>query len=486
MRAYTRHPLWPWLVTVTWLLMAPATALGQSAPGGVASRLQEVIAASGLADQVGISVVHLRSGRQLFGHRADRNMNPASNMKLVTAAAALLELGPHFRIRTGLYGRQRGDAIEGGLYLRGFGDPTLTEADLVALAQALVRRGIKRVDEVIVDGRHFDDNVLPPAFEQQPNEVSPFRAAVAALSVNRNAYELRVIPGAEVGNAAKVTLTGSGYFDLDNTVTTSAGGAPRVVAVQSTTGTQMSLKLRGTVPAGISGVSYFRRIASPPHYAGHVMVDALRSLRVQVPKRVGTGATPASAALLSQRQSAPLGHIVAALGKKSDNFVAEMLVKLLSAERRGGGGSTEHGVKLALEAVAKVGVPTSELKMINGSGLFDGNAIAPSHLTALLFGMYQRPDLRPDYLAQLAIGGRDGTLARRLRQLPKAGIVRAKTGTLAAVIGLSGYVLGPRPDQGYAFSVLANDVRGKHGPTRALADRVATVLAESLYGGGQR
>lgn len=481
--AYTKPAARLALLTLATLSLLGQAVRAQAPAQGVASRLQQAIDASGLAEQVGVSVVHLRSGRRMFGHRAERPMNPASNMKLVTAAAALLELGPQFRTRTGLYGRQVGNAIEGGLYLRGFGDPTLTDADLVALAQALVRRGIKRVDEVIVDASHFDSNMLPPAFEQQPNEVSPFRAAVAALSVNRNAYELRVMPGAEAGSAARVSLTGAGYFDLDSTVKTSADGAPNVIAVQRAQGAQMSLKLSGSVPLGITGISYFRRIASPPHYAGHVMVDALRALRVQVPVRVGTGATPGSSALLSQRQSAPLSHVLARLGKNSDNFVAEMLVKLLSAERRGGRGSSEHGVQVVLQAIAKVGVPTETIEMVNGSGLFDGNAIAPSHLTALLFGMYQRADLRADYLSQLAIGGVDGTLSRRLRQLPRRGVVRAKTGTLAAVIGLSGYVLGPRADQGYAFSVLANDVRGKQGPARALADRIATLLAEALYAG---
>lgn len=471
-------------VLVALLLLSSRVALAQHAapePPSLMERLHNAISAANLGDEVGISVVNLHSGREVFSHHSQLPLNPASNMKLVTAAVSLLELGPAFTIRTGLYGRQEGDAIKGGLYLRGFGDPTLTEADLIELAQALVRRGIHSVDEVLVDASHFDDKVLPPAFEQQPEEVSAFRAAVSALSVNRNAFEFRVIPGAAVGEAASITLTAPGYFELDNQVVTSAGGPPKVVAIQGPNDTRQFLKLRGSVPLGITGVSYRRRVESPSFYAGHVMVEALRALRVQVPRRVGVGPTPTNTALLATHESPPMTHMLAALGKHSDNFVAEMLLKLLGAERRGTPGTTDAGVGVALEAVRPLGVPTTKVKMINGSGLFDGNAIAAAHLTALLHGMYHRPDLRADYLSQLSIGGRDGTLSQRLTDLPRPGIVRAKTGTLAGVIALSGYVLGPQPDQGFAFSFLANGVRGKHQAARNLADQLVMHLAGYLY-----
>lgn len=462
-----------------------ASAAGAASPASqqaLVERIAALVKAAGLGDGVGISVVNLTSEREVYGLRSHTAVNPASNMKLVTAAVALAELGPEFKMRTGLFGRQQGDAIVGGLYLKGFADPMLSEGDILQLAQELVRRGVRKVDEVIVDGGYFDDQILPPAFEQQPDEVAPFRAAIAAVSVDRSAYSLRVRPGPAAGSAGRVALSGSGYFKLENRITTAAGGSARIIAIQSGEGDgdRMSLKLRGSVPLGISGVTYRRRVESPAHYAGHVLVDALKALRVQVPRRAALGSTPAGAPLLTYHDSPPLSHTLSALGKRSDNFVAEMLLKVIGAEHRRPG-SSAAGVEVVMAFLKANGVPTSQLSIVNGSGLFEGNRIAPAHLTRLLAAMYGRSDLRAEYVAQLAVGGVDGTLRNRLTQLRTPRSVRAKTGTLNDVIALSGYVLGPTPGRAFAFSFLANGVRGKHHAARSLADDIASAIAGHLH-----
>ena len=457
------------------------------APGDIANqdvlarRIEAAIANADLGEQVGVSVVNLRSGRSIVGHNATTVLNPASNMKLVTAAVAMLELGPHFKMRTGLYGRQKCDSVVGGLFMKGFGDPTLTSAEIIAMAQDLVRRGVKKVDEVVVDGSYFDGNILPPAFEQQPKEVAPFRAAVGAVSVNASAYRLRVRPGRAVGEPARAAVDGGFHFDIKNKMTTSAGGAPSVVAVQTPKDDKLVLHLSGSVPIGITGVSYRRRVESPLHYAGYILVEALRSLRVQVPARVKLGPRPRGAALLTHRSSPPLGGLLSALGKSSDNFVAEMVLKVLAAEKVGAPGRSEAGAKHAREVLRKLGITSNHLSIVNGSGLFDGNKLAPAHLTKLLKAVYDTPSIYPDYLAHLAVGGVDGTLRKRLKTLPSPRVVRAKTGTLAGTIALSGYVLGPTPDRVFAFSVLCNGVHGKHAAARGLADRIATDIALHLW-----
>src|SRR5262249_5891599 len=103
-------------------------------------------------------------------------------------------------------------------------------------------------------------------------------------------------------------------------------------------------------------------------------------------------------------------------------------------------------------------------------------------ISQLLLALYQNPSLRDDFVAQLAVGGVDGTLARRFRTLPATRIVRAKTGTLDDAIALSGYVLGPAPERAFAFSFIANGVAGKHSHTRDLIDHVVEAIAAHLYG----
>jgi len=129
----------------------------------------------------------------------------------------------------------------------------------------------------------------------------------------------------------------------------------------------------------------------------------------------------------------------------------------------------------------QAGVVRGAAKMVNGSGLFKGGALAPDHLVKVLVHMYREPAVRSEYIAQLAIAGVDGTLRNRLTDLPKPGVVRAKTGTLDDAISLSGYVLGKRPDQDLAFSFLMNGVAGKQWVARALADDLAKTLATYLH-----
>ena len=303
-----------WICAAPRALWADATS-DISTETGLVARVREAIARAALGDQLGVSVVDARSGRVLLAHNALLPLNPASNMKLITAAATLTELGADFHILTGLYGRVQDDAVVGGLYLKGYGDPTLQSADLVALAQQLVARGIHQVDEVVVDGSYFDDQVLPPGFGEQPAEVSPFRAAVAAVSVDGNAFTMRINPGASAGAPASVWTDAEGHFTVSSSVTTSESGAPNVVAVQTQKADKLALRLSGSVPLGISGVGYRRRVESPLYYAGYVLVEALRAQHVQVPRRVRLAPIENGATLLASHDSPPLATMLTALGK---------------------------------------------------------------------------------------------------------------------------------------------------------------------------
>lgn len=471
--------------TIACLLVATVLAVGASGSAQtrtLSDRVSALIQGAALGDAVGISVIDIRSGQTLASHNANTPLNPASNMKLITAAAAIIELGPELTLRTGLYGRVAGEQVTGGLFLKGHGDPTLRGSDLLDLAQQLAHRGVKRVDELIVDGSHFDDQYLPPAFDQQPNEDAAFRAAVGAVSVDANSYLLRVRPGASPGAPATVELDGASYFVLDNQITTTEGGPASVIAIQQGTRDQkLSLKLRGSVPVGTPELAYRRRVEHPLAYAGHRMLDALRALRIQVPAQVRIAKAPADTALLASRTSPPLAHILDALGKDSDNFVAEMVLKVLAAERRGVPGRSSEGAILAIDVLKRLGVNVTGLEMVNGSGLFNGNKVSARQFATLLSAMYATSAVRNEYVTQLAIAGVDGTLAHRMGEMPAARIVRAKTGTLRDTIALSGYVLGPTPERAVAFSFLANNVNGKHTETRALMDAIVREIGLFLY-----
>jgi D-alanyl-D-alanine carboxypeptidase/D-alanyl-D-alanine-endopeptidase (penicillin-binding protein 4) len=470
---------------VSWLWFAPSAPLlaedsGKQDHAKLADRLAGLIDDANLGNAIGVVVADASTGERIYSLNAETPRNPASNMKLVTAAAALVELGPEFRLRTTVAGAIGPDGSVDTLILRGEGDPALDFGNLLSMARRLVELGVRRVENIVIDGSYFDERMLPPAFEQQPNEVAAFRAAVGAVSVDRNAFELRVAPGPAADAPASVILRCPDYFALESTVNTSASGAPQVVAEQHARGEQLTLKVSGSVPLGIRGVGYERRIEAPLPYAGNCLRAALRSQRVTGALRVRTASPPSGVPVLIAHESEPLGTLLGPVGKNSDNFYAEMLLKVIGAHASHQPGSSQNGTERSQALLEQAGVPRGAATLVNGSGLFKGGAIAPDHLVKLLILMYQNPALRSEYVSQLAVAGKDGTLRTRFQGFTHPRAIRAKTGTLDDVIALSGYVLGPH-ERAVAFSFLFNSIAGKQGAARTLADDLAKTIADALY-----
>jgi len=445
----------------------------------LASRLAELIQKSGLGGSMGAVVLDAWSGARLYTLTPETPRNPASNMKLITAATALVELGPEHRLRTTMAASIGPDGRVPALVLRGEGDPSLAFEDLLAMAQRLVDYGVREVDEIVVDGSYFDDQILPPAFEQQPREIAAFRAAVSALSVDRNAFELRVAPGPGIDAPANVILRCPDHFALESAIKTSPSGAPHVIAVQKQRGDELGLRLTGTMPLGVRGAGYERRIESPLHYAGHCMKSALRSLHIAGALRVRIGLPTSTPPVLLTHESAPVSSLLQRVGKSSDNFYAEMLLKVVGAEASKQPGSSAGGIARAQALLKRAGATGAT--MVNGSGLFKGGAVAPDTLARLLVFMLREPALRPEYLSQLAVAGVDGTLGSRLSDLKHPRIVRAKTGTLDDVVALSGYVAGPGPSRTLAFSFLINGCAGKQSLARSLVDDLVRAMVAYLW-----
>jgi D-alanyl-D-alanine carboxypeptidase/D-alanyl-D-alanine-endopeptidase (penicillin-binding protein 4) len=336
---------------------------------------------------------------------------------------------------------------------------------------------VDTVDRLAIDDSYFDDQILPPAFEQQPREAAAFRAAISAFAVNRNSYVVHIGPGPQVGGPGRVRVLSGDYVRIDNRTVTIAAGppTPRIEDNLSEDG-HLVVRVEGDIPQMVRTLFYRRRVPDPKAYAASLFVRALKNAGVGGTLTVEYGQVPERQPLIADMPSAPLSVLLYSLGKWSDNFTAEMLLKIMGAETEKPGTSA-RGVAVVREELTKMGVDTNGLVMVNGSGLFDGNRVAPRHLTETLLAAYRDPAIRAEYVAQLAVAGGDGTLASRLADLPRPRMVRAKTGTLRDVVALSGYVFG-EPGRSVAFSFLANGIAGKQAAARKLADDLVRALAD--------
>ena len=488
---------WPVLL----LILAPLW--GQSELG---SRLDSVLRNSpALAGaSVGLQVVRLSDGKILYQHNSDHWFTPASNMKLFTSALALMRLGPDFRFRTQVAAEKGIDAtgtLAGDLVLVGGGDPSLSGRSypyqyqplaapgsnysfesIEQLVDQLVARGLKRVDgDIVGDDRRYVWEPRPRGWSFDDAEWE-YGAPVSALILNDNSFALTLRPGAHAGDLAQVWLTPPfEYFSIDNRVVTGAGPERKVEIERDSGGREVHV--RGVLRARDAGMSELLAVDDPARYAAEVLRDALERRGIVVRGQAAArhqfaddadeqpGSTPRE--ILASRESPALGELLQVVDKVSQNLHAEVLLREVGFAKNHRG-SREAGLAEMQQFLREIGLAKDCCQLTDGSGLSRGTLVTPAAIAKLLAYMYKSSQ-RDLWVSLLPIAGADGTLANRFEDHPEARAIHAKTGTLAHVRAMSGYVMVPGREP-LAFSLLVNNETAP-GPevTRAM-DRIALAL----------
>jgi D-alanyl-D-alanine carboxypeptidase/D-alanyl-D-alanine-endopeptidase (penicillin-binding protein 4) len=474
----------PAAVPSTLAAPAPSGDLTSPVPGAPPA-LKEAVAAlthkiSEFGGHLGVAVLDVQTGELLAAQNDRRPLNPASNAKLFTAAAALSQLHGNYRFETGLYGETKG-ASATKLVLRGQGDPSLVTRDLWDMVQDLKDQGIRRIEgDILVDQHFFDESFVPPAFEQQPNEWASFRAPVSALALNENTVTMTVRPTA-ADSPASVTFDPPGFVDIDGTVKTASEGHAESVRLElSANGYRLVAHVGGSIPEKERAVSFVRRVDNPTLLAGYALRALLVASGITVVGDVKPGGDQVKSLLVMHR-SRPLSSLLYELGKASDNFYAEMVLKTLGAERQVRPGKSADGADLVARYLKDVGALDDGTVIKNGSGLYDANRVTALSTVKLLRAAYRDSAISTEYMAQLSVGGVDGTLHKRFRELRDRRLLRAKTGTLEATAALSGYILAPAGKSPVAFSIIVNDIAGKVSGARAAIDTCTEAIVRHVW-----
>jgi len=440
--------------------------------------------------KIGVSVVDITTGTELFAHGGDHGMSLASNAKLLTSIAALGTLGSGFRWRTTLLVDDKAldettGIVTGDLMLRAHGDPTLSVNDMRAMATELAARGVRTIqDGLMIEADYFDNAIDPPHWSEQPKERAYFRAPIASFGVSRSAFLVNVI--GEPGGGAKVWLEPDAgeHIKLTKTEVTSV--------VEGRTRLKVDIKpKKDTLEVEVTGQIRFadghwwakKRVDDPLRYAAEVFKRTLAEKGIKFQKKtIKLGPLPLDAKPLVTHDSMPLSSVIREMNKSSDNYFAESVLKTLGAETRAtpAPASWADGVAAVQAFLAKVGLPPGTYRCDNGSGLFNATEVSAKQMVTLLRAAHKDYRIGPDLLASLPVGGMDGTLAKRWPTSAARGRVRAKTGTLAAVTTLAGYV-GVDSAHPVAFAIFVNDIpTGQKGPARAMADDMLDAIVAYL------
>ncbi|MBX3203452.1 MAG: D-alanyl-D-alanine carboxypeptidase/D-alanyl-D-alanine-endopeptidase [Labilithrix sp.] len=458
----------------------PASAGSEGRAPELEAAVRALVRDRALKDaQIGVVVMDADNGNILAQSGEHLVLNPASNAKLTTAAAALAMLKGAHRYQTTLSGSLKGGGVA-NLVVRGQGDPSLRSQDLWQMAVELKARGVRRIEgDIFVDQKFFDDETTPPAFEQQPNEWAAFRAPVSAVALNGNTVTLSIRPNA-AGQSATSWFDPPGFVDVDGAVKTGEDGADAVVLALSANGKRLSAKLSGTVGEDAKLVRYTRRVDDPRLLAGYALKAILEEQGIKVAGEVKLGSGE-KGSVIARHESEPLSTLLYALGKNSDNFYAEMIFKSIAAEAKARPAKSKEAAEAISAWLVKNDLGDGGVVVKNGSGLFDSNRTTAFATAKLLRHCWQDPSMKTEFVAQLAIGGVDGTLHKRFRNTRARRAVRAKTGTLDDAIALSGYVLGPGGKNTIAFSILFNHVAGHAASARMAADKLVELIYERQW-----
>ena len=426
-----------------------------------------------------VKIVSLENGDILYERNGVRLMRPASNTKLITSAAALGILGTNHEFRTSILADSLmpGGMVHGSLYLKGYGDPDLTVADLDTMIAQLKAIGIRAIHgNIVADASWFDDLYWGEGW-MWDDEPYSYEAGICALSVNKNCVKVSIIPGIVPGEGVRVVIDPpTHYVSLLNTARVVADTALVPLNVTRMYKERLNtLIVSGEVVTRPDTIHRWVTVWRPELYAATLLKERLEADSIFVRGQATIGvALPWSRELAYHRRS--IDSVLINLNKESDNLSAENTLKTIAVARGGVPGSAKYGLFQANAFLSELGIDTTKHWIVDGSGVSHYNLLTADMLVQLLVAMTKQSDVFGLFYESLPIAGVDGTLEKRMQGTKAEANLRAKTGSIGGVSALSGYVTTADGER-LVFSMLMQDFILPSRHYRNAQDAIGALLA---------
>lgn len=437
------------------LLAVAGLLLVGSAFAGIGSRIEGIVSRKDCSRaKFAVHIVEADSGETVYSRYLHTPMIPASNMKVVTSAAAIRYLGADYEFTTkiGLLGKT--------LVVIGGGDPLLGDKttdkkysrrehwifdDIIGVLKV---KGVSRIDAIVIDSTFFDDNRVHPSWPVDQLNQS-YVAEISGVSYNNNCVDFTI---SRVGSGTKISINpATSYVKYTNQVKATSSGSSAAGAYRTTVPNKLVLKGRCRTSTGFDTA-----IERPALFFGTVLKERLVRAGIKVGGSVSEKYVKKNPDIeVLRTYVTPMADVFERCNKDSLNMAAESLVKTMSAENTSGqiNGEWPHGFAMIGRYLNSLGVSASEFNLDDGSGLSRKNSISPYAMTRVLLDVYESDDWE-FYKRSLSVGGVDGTTRKYFRESKYKGKVVGKTGYIDGVRAFSGVVSTAKGD--YIFSILTS------------------------------
>lgn len=437
-------PRFPFALCCVLLLALPVHA--EKLPAAVAQALKQ----AGIPQEAtGIYVQETGAPRSALALNADQPMNPASVMKLVTTYAALELLGPGYTWKTEVWGAGPlvGDALEGDLVLKGYGDPKLNLENFWLLTRRLRLTGLREIrGDLVLDASHFDvAGGDPGGFDNRPFRA--YNVPPEALLLNYRVVNLSIVPDAPGSGVRVVADPVPAPLNLVNNLKLTDGPCNDwrgdLKADIRVSPEPATVALNGSFSRQCGEKNYLLALFDSGRYAQGLFRELWAQQGGSMSGTARRGEVPAGARLLLTHSSPPLPEVVRDVNKFSNNVMARQLLLSLGAEIAGPPATLDKSRAVLRQWLESRGLRFPELVVENGAGLSRAERISARHLGELLLAAYASP-VMPELMSSLPVTGVDGTMKKRLNGSGVAGQAHIKTGLLDGVKTMAGYVLDAR------------------------------------------
>jgi len=421
-----------------------------------------------------VKIINADTAETLYQHNADQPFIPASNMKIITTAAALEFLGSDFQYQTTV-------AIDNNtLKIIGSGDPLLGD-DITnekygrsqnwlfeKIADALKKIGRKKIVDIIIDTTIFDDNRTHPSWPRK--ELNRWYACeVCGLNFNGNCIDLTAKNTA--GNIILSLQPNTTFLKITNKVKPIRQGRGAIGSFRTQTPNEIVVFGKCKNKQGPVKIA----IQRPAPFFAFLLAEYLNKSGIKVEgqfieKKIALNAD--NQKLLTIKTKLP--DVLARCNKDSFGLAAESLLKTIAAyaEPSNSNGSWEKASELITQYLIKLGISPDKLYIDDGSGLSKKNRLAPNTITTVLLHLYNSKNWTV-YKSSLAAGGIDGTIDKYFNDQKYKGKISGKTGYINGVKSFSG--ICSTKNKHFIFSIIANDANAK---TRKAINNIAEAIID--------